>query len=379
MESGQGLVSSSETARLHIAFASLVDATRYAKNHAVLLAKIEETKAKKEKTEKDLDSLSDKFSSDINTMAEALGTEWTEALSRQVVGFSNAAISQIKEKIEIQTRNQIDECLSMAKMEKARAIKGIEAFLSTGPLRLLDKSFSVKLIDGSYSAFSKYSCAGEVNYEFLLDSKSSSLFGKELKLFDYTKSEMKIPFRMVKSWVKKEPVFEYARLDQYILTIADATESTLLTSYSDADGKSSIKIVYSRREGSSPFLTVEHSDGISNTSVTSNPPLANRLDVDSICNTMERIWLGINDLDLHKTALVKLTYREKDILENIDDNEFFDECWNLIAPLISRAIKNQDPGLPQSDRLEEKVVREKLQLLGRQGESILRTIGIPPA
>ncbi len=353
-----------------------MDATRYAKNHTDLMAKIEDTKAKKEKTKEDLDHLCDKFSADIHSMTEEIGNEWTEDLSKQVVSFSNAAIEQIKEKVEAQARKELEEHLSRARIEKARTIKCFEVFLSTSPLRLLDKSISVKLLDGAYSAFSKYDCASEIHYEFLLDSKSSSLFGKEMKFSEYTRSEIKIPFRMAKSWVKKEPVIDYLRLDQYVMTSADATESTLLTSYADADGKSKIKIVYSRREGSSPFLTVEYSDGVSNTNISSNPTLSSRLDVETLSNNMERIWLSINDLEKHKTALLKLTYREKDIPENLDASEFFDECWNVLAPKILSAIKSQDSGPRQSDVIEEKGVREKLELLGRQGESILRTIGL---
>ena len=379
MESTQGLISASETTGLGISFASLVDSTRYAKNRSEIMGKIEETKSRKEKTSQDLDRLCDKFSVEIHTMAEAIGSEWTEELSKQVVSFSNAAIQLIKEKVEVQTKKQLEEYLSLAEMEKAKSVKGLEAFLSTSPLRLLDRVIAVRLLEGAYYASARLQCYGEIGYEFLLDSSSSNLFSKELRLSEYMKSEIKIPVRMGKSWMKKDPVFDYVRLDQYILTSAEATASTLITSYSDPGGDSKIKVVYSRREGSNPFLTVEYVEKALNVNVTSNPALSSRLDVETISNNMERVWLGINDLEQHKTALVKLTFRQKDILQNLDDNEFFDECWTALAPRIADAIKKSPIGSNAglgSGRIEERAVRERLKLLGRQGESILRTIGL---
>ena len=343
------------------------------------MGKIEETNSRKEKTSKDLDRLCDKFSADIHSVAEAIGNEWTEDLSKQIVNFSNAAIQQTKEKVEVQTRKHVEEFLSLADMEKAKSIKGLEAFLSTSPLRLLDRVISVKLLEGAYSASARLECYGDIGYEFLLDSKSSNLFGKELRLSEYTKSEIKIPVRMAKSWMKKEPVFDYVRLDQHILTSAEATDSTLITNYSDAGGNSKIEVVYSRRDGSNPFLTVEYSDGVLNVNISSNPSLSSRLDVETISNNMERIWLGMNDLEQRKTALVKLTYRQKDILENLDASEFFDECWSALAPKISAAIRKtsiDSRARTSPEGFEEKAVRERLKLLGRQGESILSTIGL---
>ncbi|MGI0081388.1 MAG: hypothetical protein ACRECH_17420, partial [Nitrososphaerales archaeon] len=228
MEPSQGLISASETGGLSLSFASLVDATRHARNRSELRDKIEETKRRKEKTAQDLDRLCGKFSAEIHAMDEALGKEWTEELSKQVVNFSNAAIQQIREKVEVQARKQMEEYFSLAEEERAKSLKGLETFLSTNLLHFIDRVIAVKLVDGIYHASSRFQCYGEIGYEFLLDSSGSNLFGKELISSGHIKSEIKIPVRIAKSWIKKDPVVDFVRLDQYVLTSAEATDTSLI-------------------------------------------------------------------------------------------------------------------------------------------------------
>jgi hypothetical protein len=376
LESSQGLVPTSQATDLNLAFASLVDATRYAKGHSDLLAKVDELKNANEKTKQNLDHLSDKFSTDIHSLVDELGTEWTEDLTKQIVSFSAAAIEQVKTKVDARTAKQLEDNHSLIGTEKTKSIKAIESFLSTNPLRLVEGSITVNFLqDGNYTAFSKYDCVNEIHYEFLLETKSSHLFRKDLKLSQFSDSEIKIPFRMAKSWVKKDPVFEYARLDQYTLTSAEATGSTLITICSDPYRKSHIKIVYSRREGTRPFLTIEYSDGISSTNVSSNPTLSTHLNVKSLPNIMERIWMGINDLEHHKKVLLKLRYRGRNILEDMDTSDFLGECWNVLAPQISNLMKGGE-GSRRSEKIAENEVREKLKLLGPQGDDILRKMDL---
>ncbi len=379
MEPSQGLISASETGGLSLSFASLVDATRHARNRSELRDKIEETKRRKEKTAQDLDRLCGKFSAEIHAMDEALGKEWTEELSKQVVNFSNAAIQQIREKVEVQARKQMEEYFSLAEEERAKSLKGLETFLSTNLLHFIDRVIAVKLVDGIYHASSRFQCYGEIGYEFLLDSSGSNLFGKELISSGHIKSEIKIPVRIAKSWIKKDPVVDFVRLDQYVLTSAEATDTSLIASYLDSGSDSRIKIVYSRREGSNSFLTIEYVDGELSVNVSSNPALSSRLDAEAISNNMERIWLGISDLERRKTALVKLTFRDKSILDGLDEVEFFDACWREVVPRVAEAISRSpidSKVITSPGRIDESEVRERLKPLGPLGEDILHEIGL---
>ena len=297
-----------------LSFSSLVDASRYVQHYEELLGEIERTKEQISHRTDDLARLTAQISRDISLFAESIGQEYIDELSRQIVGFASTAVDQMKTKLADRLKREMDESISLADSERTKCVKSIESFLSTSPFRIHDKSMSLKLVDGAYGARARYRCEEEVEYEFGLDAKTSTLFGRELRLYDHLRTEVRIPVRIVKSWHKREPITQFERLDRYSLTEAESTEGSLTTVFSDQDGGIKIRVIYSRSEGASPFLAVEFITAGSTVNVTSEPALNNKLDSSTLSAIMDRTWTSVKELERHKIGLVRLDSGDRDVL-----------------------------------------------------------------
>lgn len=348
------------------AFTSLVDSMLYLQRLRELERKREESKEHAESRLIALESFKVDVAEDITKLKDVLGEARTSELSKQIVGFSTTAVEMMKQKMNLEAQKQLSTMESDYNSEKTRAIKSIEAFLTTSPLSVIDRSIEVTLQDGAYAAKARYRCQENIEYEFMLDAKVNTFFKGQLKLGVFEKG-LRIPIGLGRSWLKKEPVPDYRSLEQFVVTYAEATETSLVVESSETEGADSVKLIYSRH-GDHASLTLQYSHAAGTIDVTQEPGLNVHLDSDAFIRTMERIWIAMNDLEKRRVAIAKIMCENRSLLETLEFSEFFGKCWKAISVAVREAVRlaPQD----EQESLDKAFVNEKLKSLGSEANEI---------
>jgi hypothetical protein len=350
------------------AFLNLIDAMKFAQRFGEISSKVVEIEQLSRKRAEALDKLAAQIADLISSTKEVLGDDNTIELSKQIVSFSTLAVEQAKKKVGEQSATEHANLLGSEDAEKTKTFKAIEDLLASTPFQVHDKTISLKLVEGAYDAKCLYVCEEGIQYEFALDCKQSFDFKKEFKLSGFGR-EVKIPINLGKSWLKKQPVPGYERLDSYILSSVEASDGNVIASFNHPQREASIKLVYSKRDSRSS-LAVEFNELNHKVVVTSDASLNKFLETDIVSNQMGQLWLSLQDLENYRSGLIKLTRKDQNVLQSGDYLEFFASAWKVIAPKISTLLKEGDP------EFNEKIAREKIASLGDGGQPILSILNL---
>lgn len=371
----QSYTSQTQAKSVKQSFLSLADAMLYLNRSRELERKVEETKDLLDKRLISLEALKVDISDDITKLEGLVGEQRTNDLSKQITSFSTAAIDQLKQKLSQEAKSQLAIFSSDSDSEKTKTVKCIEAFLSTTPLELIDRSIIVELQDATYASRARYRCQNSVEYEFSLDTKLSPFFKGKFKPGSLDRT-LKVPVGLGKSWLKKDPVPDFRNFEQYFLTSAEATETSLMADCASEDGDEHLKLVYTRH-GARVSLSVTFSSGEKSVDVTSEPGLNAHLDSDKFIRLMERIWLAVNELERRKIALTKLVSDNRSILENLDCADFFLKSWQAISKPIKDIVKSSNGSKAMDDELlDSKTIKEKLKILGPEAIQVADMLGV---
>jgi len=365
-----------ETSYLKQAFTSLVDAMRFVRQLEELDLKIRGAKRIVEKQVSVLDELNPSISGLVMDVKDSLGDVYATELTKQISGFSAIAIDQVKRRIAEKSKIDDSENAKAVDSERTKALRSIEAFLTVSLFPFIDKVQSLKLQDSAYEARSKYRCEPRIEYEFSLDT-NNELFGKRFTFSNFV-PEIRLPVKLAKNWLRKNPVPDFERLDQFFLLDAEATEKNLIANFSHEDGERKVQIVYSKQDTNS-FLSVDYFSHGTSVNVTATPDLNVHLDSETLKKAMERLWLAINELEKHKIALKRLLCEDMDVLENLDCIEFFRKSWQTIAPRLSQSIKNvssEGGAIRDENHLDVRLIEERLKLLGKEAREIYEILGL---
>lgn len=372
-----------EVRQIKQSFSSLIDAMICMRRSQVLDGEILEANNLMNRKVVSLEKVKVELSESIDRLKGNLGEANVQALSKQVIGFTDTALDQIKQKITQETQQQLALLESDTSSEKTKTTKSIEAFLVTAPFPIIDRSIVVKLQDGAYAGKARFRCQNDVQYEFSLDSRPSLFFRGQYRLGMFDRG-LRIPVGLGKSWLKKEPVPDFLSIEQFVLISAEATDTTLMVNCSDTEKDSNLKLVYTRH-GNHSSLTLQYSQGDTVVDLTSEPGLNAHLDSDVFIRFMEKLWLGMNDLERRKISLTKVVVDSKSILEELDCAEFFARSWQVLAPRVREIVKASSPSpegrkitplASDSEALDEKTVKEKLKSLGSQAAEIAQLVGL---
>lgn len=378
MMPSQRHISPPELRSVRQSFMSLVDAMRFLQHNQELEAKIAEAKDLAEKRLLSLETLKVDIFESFSSLKEIVGSARTQELSAQIMGFATTAIDQMKQKVGEESQKQLELLTSDYKSERTKTIKSLEALLATSPLPLIDKSVIIELQDSAYRAKARYRCQEDIQYEFSLDTKTSPFFRIPFKLGQFDKS-LKIPVGLGKSWLKKEPVPDFQRIEQYVVVRAEVTETSLIAECSDPEKDAHLKVVYSR-QGNHATLSLSYSQANIAVDVTGEPGLNIHLDSEAFMRTTERLWLGINDLERKKIAITQIVCDNKPILESLDCADFFAKSWSVIAPRVKQLTKKGSNGSSSFDVdlevFDEKMVREKIKLLGQDATELAQLLNV---
>jgi hypothetical protein len=363
------------------AFSSLIDAMKDAQRMHEVEAKMREVEDSNKVRLASLQKLQEDITGVVMSLQDTLGKDVAADLEKQVSSLSLVAIDLSRKKLEDRYSTSVKDNQVAFEIEKTKTFKSIEAFLATMPFQVLDKAISLKSVSGAYAANVRYDCANNIQYEFSLDCKRSGVLNKNYVLTS-PEGEIKIPVAMGKSFLKKEPAPDYETLDHYVLSISEATEPHLTSTYVYADKSSSIMIINSKRDAH-VSMTVEYITTGGRTSITSEPALNKFLNSEQIEKSSEALWRSILELENLKMDLVKLTSDGKTVFEDgkLDPGQFLTKAWTIIEPEVEAAVKQGAPtgegtaaSPGQEGGLEEAFVRQKIIVLGDGGNPLLASL-----
>lgn len=359
-------------------FSSLIDAMRDAQRMSEMEDKIREIEEANKSRLSALEKLPKEITGVVLALQDSVGKELAQDLEKQVSSLSRVAIDLTRKKAEERYSTELKESQLGLEAEKIKTFKSLEALLATQPFALLDKCINLRLHGGAYAANTRYDCANNIQYEFSLDCKKSTVLNKDFTLTS-AEGEIKVPISLGKSFLKKEPTPDYESLDHYVLSIADATESHLAVTYLYPDKSSTITIINSKRDAHAS-TTVEYGFSGTRTSITSEPALNKFLNSEQIDQSSEALWRSVLELENYKIDLLKLVSDGKAVFEEgkLDAQQFLANAWKIIEPEVESALRVGgsvgDGVAASSDRnevLDTTFVRQKINSLGESGDTLL--------
>jgi hypothetical protein len=358
---------------------SLIDAMKDAQRMHEKEDKVREIEETSKRSLLALDKLKEQIRGLVLSLQDALGKEQAEDLEKQVSGLSVVAIDLSRKKIEDKYWAELDDAQLALESEWTKTFKSIEAFLATLPFDLLDKSISLKLLNKTYAANARYNCASNIQFEFSLDCKRSTVLNKEFKLTS-PEGEIKIPISVGKSWRKKEPTPDYEDLDHYILSAAELTGPHLTATYTNPEKSTAIRMINSKRDYHAS-LTVEYQSPDKKVNVSSEPALKRFLNSEQIVKSSDVLERSILELESYKVDLANLVSDEKTVFmeEKLGVQEFLTKAWGIIGPEIEANLRKQGSAGEGNDTSEEQdldraFVRQKIISLGKNGTALLASL-----
>jgi hypothetical protein len=352
---------------------SLVDAVIYSERAEEAKSKANSQSSLLQHRLEKFDEFREELTALVHRFVEENEPDRLNDLEKRIVDYAVIALDQEKVRVKQEMQKQQQELVALAKSEETKALKSVETFLAGSPLPVQEKSVTIKLVEGAYEAKVKYRCNGEIEYEFLLDAKKVDFFHEEFRL-SKLKKEIKVPARLAKSWLKKEPIPDFERLDQYILSEAEASINSAMAVFEDPESDKKIKLVYSKSD-QHMFVTVEYIDSLGTVDVTAEPALNKHLDAEPLKDSMEMVSLALFDLEKHKLRLLRLTSQGEDVLGNL---KYFDFLV-VVAKVIAQKLKEPfaEVLFAQENALDLNQVSERLKALGDRGLIVAEAFGLP--
>jgi len=373
------LIGGKNTLEVKQAFGGLVDAMRFTMNKAELDTRYQELEDIKHQKLNGLEAVEKGIVRVIQSSATDVGEEYTSELSRQISGFTTIATEQTRRRIEERFAAESGEIKISIDRERIKIFKSLESLLAVSPFPVLEKTVTVKYVDGVYASRLVSKCTEGIQYEFSLDTKRSTYFKDELHFSAFEK-EIKLPVSLGKSWLRKDPVPDFDKLDQYTLTSAEITDTSLLAVFSRAERNAEVRIAFTAKEGHR-FPTVTYSDSERTINFASEPSLNKYLDNEAIERAMERLWRAVVELEIYKVGLSRLICGSEEVLSKLDCLPFLAISLRYVAPMVVNVLESQKGAEEKQDAathggLDEAYVREKVASLGENGAAILHALGI---
>jgi hypothetical protein len=327
------------------------------------------------KLESQTDEISDLLSGLKNEQSDAL-----KQLSHQLQEFLSSAKEQAEERLRRSASEELDERRRGAASERDKALKSLEAFLATDPLPVIENLVQVRLNEGIYEARSRYECEGGMKYDFRLASQNSKLFHQEL-ILSRLGYELRVPVRFSRALLKKARVPGFERLDQYVLTNAEASGAKLRANFHKEGNGATLKVITTGpNEGD--FVGLEYSDRAEAVNVMNDPTLTAHVDLPSIRKATEEVVAELHELAKKKVALLKLSLNGEESLEDLDYEKILDLVLRVLGPSYKAVVQKlfkAGPGSENSEGVSLTLIKERLKLLGPRASKVSASLGIPIA
>jgi hypothetical protein len=345
-------------------FTELADAVRYSQNWGRSIKEQNEARTRASEQVRELESLGSRIAEAFAGVR--LDEEDSDSLSRKINEFAALAIQQTKDQVKGKLEATLKDLVADSRSEELKAKRSLESYLVSTPLPVTDEEISLELLDSSYLAKDEYECPGDIEYEFLLNTPRSPYFRSEFK-FSGVRKGLRLPVRLGKTWLRKEPVPDFERLDDYSLTNARASKNHLDATFVNTETNSRVGIVFSR-SGSDSFMNIEYSDDKEKVDVTGEVALSKHLDLLVLKGATGRLLDAILDLRKDKLQLSRLEAAGEDILESLD-------CLGFMQNVVVVLAKSKE-SMKAMSTVDPKMAIERLKLLGPGGMKMMETLGL---
>ncbi|MDA4132009.1 MAG: hypothetical protein OK454_02630 [Thaumarchaeota archaeon] len=354
----------SESKGADFLFTELADSVKYSQNWGRSINEQDVARTRADVLLEELDGLTGRISGTFEGLH--LDVSDSENLSRKINEFAALAIQQTKDRVKAKLEATLEELASESRSEELKAKRSLESYLAATPLPVTDEGVSLELSDSSYSAKAEYKCLGEIEYEFLLNTASSLRFRGEL-MFSGVLKGVRLPVRLGKTWLRKEPVPDFEKLDDYALTKARASKNHLEATFVNHGTNGVVNLVFSR-SGNDSFVTIEYSDDRGKIDVTGEAALSKHLDLQLMKGATGRLLDAIIDLRKDKLQLSKLECAGEDILATLD-------CLGFMQRVVLVLSQSKEPTNTMST-IDPKMAIERLKLLGPGGTKMIDALGL---
>jgi len=354
----------SEAKGADLLFTELADAVRYSQNWERSIKEQDAARAKAKKQIEELDILSARITKSFDGLA--LDQDSAAGLDRKVNEFVALATQQVKDKVKANLKASIEEAESEAKSEELKAKRSLGSYLAASPLPLIEEEVILELSDSSYEGKAEYRCSGEIEYEFVLNTASTPHFRSEFA-FAGVRKGVRVPVRLGKTWLHREPVPDFEKLDDYVLSKAKATKTHLEATFLNHETSSTVDFVFSKSSNDG-FTTIEYTDGRGTVDVTGEPGLSKHIDLAMVKTAMGKLLDAINELSKHKMQLSRLECGGEDILATLD-------CLGFMEKAVAVIVQSKEY-MDAMRKVNPKMAVERLKLLGPEGNKIMESLGL---
>ncbi|MEM0158555.1 MAG: hypothetical protein QXV22_04835 [Thermoplasmataceae archaeon] len=285
-----------------------------------------------------------------------------------MISFISSTMDDFKKKITPEVtqeeRNKQEELDSY----RAKSVRGIESFLSRDLLPVIDSEVSLRYVNGGYEA--KYRCTSQqtLEYEFLLNTGEVEFLKNRLEMGALMRG-IKLPVRLGKSWMSKDVVVDFEKLDDFYLSSASLSNADLFVKLRRDDTDSEIKIHHTATEANT-FMDIDYKDPVQAISITSEPALNSKLDRETINAVLKQIKTTLVFLKGHKLRILRVSLRDNDVLKDMSIGDLIIAIFDILSPSMKDemyAILNAASGIEQvndGNIITKDFVLERLKLLG---------------
>ncbi len=315
----------------------------------------------------------------------------------KIYKFAEAAVSQYKVGIGDSLTKEVSEIESSYSKERDKAIGAVDSYLQGLTIPPDSRKIGLKLSSGAYDSRGSYKITRkfekpivrrgfiskttdvltetvDLSYEFSLRTGDVDIF-KSVVYFSSISKGFKLPVRSATSWVSKEAVIDYEKLDKYLLTEGELSGNTLTLSFTSDQGDHTVKLSYSFYEDN-PILGIQFNDGTQAVDILTQPALANVVDTATLSQIMSTFYRTVSELGNHRQKLTKLVVNDLDVLSTLDFQGFLLHMSKLVAAEVNRIRQAAPDTGSMAPILDSDFVRERLALLGPVSAEIAEILSV---
>src|SRR5579875_3498476 len=279
----------------------------------------------------------------VEGSADPEGRGFVEGVQRFVSAAAQQEEGRLKQKFNDEKR--LVEAMMNSEAEMARI--GIESFLMHNPLKIIEEHVLLSMVEDSYLVKGKYKCAGGIEYEYVLDSKASSILSRPLTPASLG-LKIRLPIKIGKSWMKQSSAPQMVKIEKFMLKEADVTNKSLFYVLTNPEDESEVRVVYTKNERAS-LVAVGFKD------------------------LSEMILNTLLQLTNHKLKLTKLVVEDTNVLEK---HLYFEFLLRVLSVLPVKAETIYNLAVRAGLKYEAKNLLDKINGFGEKASSLLQLFNI---
>ena len=358
----------------------LVDAVVNSDRAADCSAELTDLQKRMEESIRRERDINNKIAEVLDTYQKEEGMDQFTMYRDSILDHTRASLQGYEEKLIPALKADIDSKTQEMNSYRAKSTKAIEAFLSREPLPLLEWEIRLKYVEGGYEA--RYICTSQHDllYEFLLNSSEVEFLKSKMEVDTLVKG-IKLPARIGKTWVSKDPVIDFEKFDHYFLSSAVLSPTNLVLTFAN-DETDSAYTFHSSVSEDSHFLEIEYRDQMQTVNITSQPAMNSAVNRGVLISLISQIRVAMLYLREHKLRLSRLVLREIDIMATMKVTDLFYTILEILSPLITQEVtaalsSSQEVDEPEQGGITRNFIYQRLSLLGDRSNTVASLMGIP--